>query len=289
MSEASSAPAWLETSDGESLPLAGNLSFGRTAGSEVVLPDDRVSRRHATIHAQGEGEYWLVDLGSRNGTYLNERRVVQPVRLRHGDLLRVGPFTFRFRQPGAAGGPATVTHTTQATLVDVRSAPCWLLVADVAGSTLAAQAHPPDVLAVEIGQWFSRCKHIVEAAGGSINKYLGDGFLAFWPARNTTPEALAGMVAALRALQPAQTPDFRFVLHRGEVLLGGGGSQGEESLSGAAVNFVFRMEKLAAALGVSCLLSEPAAQALQALFPTMTAGEHELAGFPGQFQFHRPA
>ena len=162
------AIAWLEQPDGKTIPISGNLAFGRIAGSEVVLPDDRVSRRHATIHAQGEAEFWLVDLGSRNGTYVNDRRVVQPVRLRDRDELRIGPFSFRFRQPGAESPAATVTHTTQQTLLDVRSSPCWLLVADVEGSTRALQSRTPDALAVEMGQWFRRCQQIVEAAGGTM-------------------------------------------------------------------------------------------------------------------------
>jgi len=55
--------------------VTGNCSLGRAVGNDIVLVDDRVSRRHSTIHAQGERELWIVDLGSRNGTYLNGRRV----------------------------------------------------------------------------------------------------------------------------------------------------------------------------------------------------------------------
>jgi len=281
----STLPAWLEKTDGSRLPLPGNLSFGRTAGNEVVLPDDRVSRRHATIHAQGESEFWLVDLGSRNGTYVNDRRVSQPVRLRDRDELRLGPFTFRFRHPGTEAGPATVAHTTQQTLVDVRSALCWLLVADVEGSTRAVQSRSPDELAVEMGKWFRRCQQIVETAGGTMNKYLGDGFLAFWKSAAARPESLAALIASLRELQGVGVPDFRFVLHHGEVLLGGGGSMGEESLSGPAVNFVFRMEKLAGSLGERCLLSEAAAQGLKGALAYHPVGEHAVAGFDGQFRF----
>jgi class 3 adenylate cyclase len=279
-------PAWLEKPDGSRVPVTGNLAFGRVAGSEVVLPDERVSRRHATIHAQGEGEFWLVDLGSRNGTYVNDRRVSQPVRLRDHDRLRLGPFHLTFRHPGSALGHTTVAGTTMQTLVDVHRAPCWLLVADVEGSTRAAQSRAPDELAVLMGQWFRRCQQLVEAAGGTMNKYLGDGFLAFWKAAATRPEALATLIAALRELQQQGSPDFRFVLHHGEVLLGGGGSMGEESLSGPAVNFVFRMEKLAGSLGERCLLSESAQGSSTGQFHTNPLGRHALAGFEGEFPFY---
>lgn len=285
MSEPSEAEAWLEAPDAGRTSLSGNLSLGRVAGNEVVLPDERVSRRHATIHAQGEAEFWLVDLGSRNGSYLNDRRVAQPVRLREGDQLRIGPFTFVFHQPGVEAGFATVI--TNQTMVDVRSAPCWLLVADMEGSTRASQSRSPDELAMQMGQWFLHCKQLVETAGGTMNKYLGDGFLAFFKSATTGPQTLTPMIAAFRRLQQDRAPDFRLVLHHGDVLLGGGGSMGEESLSGPAVNFVFRMEKLAGQLGEKCLLSEPAMLRLQGTLVLEPAGEHPLSGFEGHSRFFK--
>lgn len=58
---------------------------------------------------------------------------------------------------------------------------------------------------------------------------------------------------------------------------------GEESLSGTAVNFTFRLEKLAGSLGESCLLSEAAAEVLKDAFPPRPVGEHPLPGFEGAF------
>jgi adenylate cyclase len=64
--------AWLEDDNGRRFPLQGNCSLGRSAANGVPLRDDAsVSRRHAEIQRRSGGEYWLVDFGSRNGTYLN--------------------------------------------------------------------------------------------------------------------------------------------------------------------------------------------------------------------------
>lgn len=284
MSSEETVQVWLETTGGERVPIAGNLAIGRSTGNELVLADDRVSRRHALVHAQGENEFWLVDHGSRNGTYLNDRRVQQPVRLRDGDRLRVGGSVFTFRQPGSAAGGYTTAGSTEQTLADVRSAECWLLVADVAGSTQLVRKAAPDEVAMLMGQWFLQCKQLIEAAGGTMNKYLGDGFLAFWHADAVSVETVAKCVEALRKLQQSAQPPFRFVLHRGQVYLGGAASLGEESLSGPEVNFVFRMEKLAGVLGEGCLLSEAAAQRLNGVLASQPVGEHALAGFEGRFQ-----
>src|SRR6266481_5753171 len=58
--------AWLQTANGERLQLRGTCTIGREPGNTMVLTTEKVSRRHALIHAQNETEFWLVDLGSRN-------------------------------------------------------------------------------------------------------------------------------------------------------------------------------------------------------------------------------
>ena len=136
MSDAAAIWTSLEPPEGRQMPVGGNVSLGRTPDNGVLLTDDRVSRRHALIHVQGDEEFWLVDLGSRNGTYLNERRVHQPIRLGDGDQIRIGPFRLTFRQTGVAPGAAAPDPTTESrTFMDLRPQACWLLVADVAGST----------------------------------------------------------------------------------------------------------------------------------------------------------
>jgi adenylate cyclase len=276
----------LERADGARVSVAGSLSIGRTPKNQVVLEDERVSRRHAIIHAQGEGEFWLVDLGSRNGTYLGERRVQQPVRLSDGDRIRIASFLLVFRQPSAVGAEETAVQSTQATLAEVRSARCWLLVADVEGSTRLAHAVPPDELAMRMGHWFLHSKQVIEADGGCVNKYLGDGYLAFWTQTEEGPAAVAKAVERLRELQQQSTPPFRFALHLAEVFFGGGASMGEDNLSGPGVNFVFRMEKLAGTLGQGCLLSEPASDALRGLAASEPVGQHALQGFDRLHKFY---
>jgi adenylate cyclase len=283
-------PAWLEKANGEHVPLTGNLSIGRTAGNQLVVEDQRVSRRHAIIHAQG-GEFWLVDLGSRNGTSVRDRRVSQPVRLRDGDRITICSFVFTFHQPGAERALETFTQSAMHTRTEIVAVQCWLMVGDMAGSTALVQSLPPDQLAMIVGKWFQSCRALVEQSRGSVNKYLGDGFLAFWREPSTEPALLARTVSSLLQLQAQGSPEFRFVLHRGEVFFNSAIPSGEENLSGSAVTFAFRMEKLGASLKQRCLLSEPAASALEGLLETDSAGQHALAGFSGEFEFHtlRPA
>lgn len=64
------------------------ISIGRRPTCHVALTDVNVSRQHAVIERQGD-VYWLSDLGSTNGTFVNGQRVArQP--LRSGDRIKVG-------------------------------------------------------------------------------------------------------------------------------------------------------------------------------------------------------
>ncbi len=279
------AQAWLHRESGAPVPVTGNCSLGRAVSNDVALVDDRVSRRHATIHTQGEREFWLVDLGSRNGTYLNGRRVSQPTRLRDGDRIQLGPFGLTFNLAASAAEATVGGFGADQTAFDLRSLPCWLLLCDITGSTTLARERSPEELAVLVGGWFARCKDLVEDNGGTINKYLGDGLLAYWMARDA---ALAHVAQALRDLvhlQEDAKPPFRVIIHHGAVLFGGMPSSGEESLAGPEVNFIFRQEKLGAQLQAARCASEPAAHLLRAHLPCADLGRHPLPGFEGTFSF----
>jgi len=282
----SASPAWLELPDGRRHPIAADCVIGRGVQSDLRLAEERVSRRHALIHGQGEHEYWLVDLGSSNGTYLNGRRLSQPVRLRDGDELGLGPCRLVFHESDVPHLHSPGADTTQVTLMDVRQQTCWLLVADIVGSTVLAQSMPPDELAVITGRWFHDCRGLIEQHGGIVNKYLGDGFLAYWTDTGGAAPALRAALLGLQARQDTGQPAFRLAVHWGRLVMGGAATLGEENLAGSEVNFVFRMDKLAKALQRRALLSEPARQRLGSLVVSSPVGEHPLPGFSAPFLFH---
>jgi len=94
--------AELEKPGGARLRLRGTCTLGRGSTSDLVLSDAKVSRRHALIQPQKQYEFWLLDLGSSNGTFVNGRRITQPVLLRDKDQIEVGPFKLIFRQSKTA-------------------------------------------------------------------------------------------------------------------------------------------------------------------------------------------
>lgn len=93
--------AWLSVQHGggfdggERFDLFGGLSIGRSPEADVRIEDRFASGIHARIHSS-KGDYYLEDLGSTNGTYLNGSLVDGEAELHDLDQIRIGDTEFRF-------------------------------------------------------------------------------------------------------------------------------------------------------------------------------------------------
>ena len=65
------------------------VTVGRAPGCGVALPDQAVSQLHARLYRR-DGKLWLEDLGSTNGTWVNQKRISAPLAIRRGDRIQVG-------------------------------------------------------------------------------------------------------------------------------------------------------------------------------------------------------
>ena len=162
-----------------------------------------------------------------------------------------------------------------------------MLVADIESSTQLQRELSPEELPLVTGRWFDTCKRILDASGGAIDKYLGDGFFAYWPAETHRAGDVARAIEGLKKMQAAAQLAFRVVLHHGRVCMGGLPTMGGARLFGPEVNFTFRMERLASTLGTSCLLSAAAQVRLPQTLIVASLGRHALPGFDGEFAFFK--
>ena len=78
------------------------LLIGRGTEADIRIPDRSISRIHARLEPTPDG-LKLEDLGSANGTFVNDVRIGGETRLRHGDRVRVGRTTLRFDFPARGG------------------------------------------------------------------------------------------------------------------------------------------------------------------------------------------
>ncbi|MGH9292253.1 MAG: FHA domain-containing protein [Acidimicrobiales bacterium] len=78
---------------GRTFELGDEVTLGRSPGCAVSLEDDTfISSIHARVYRRS-GDLWLEDLGSTNGTWLNDERLQVPSRIQRGDRLKVGSTT----------------------------------------------------------------------------------------------------------------------------------------------------------------------------------------------------
>jgi pSer/pThr/pTyr-binding forkhead associated (FHA) protein len=70
--------------------------LGRDPGADVTIASDRVSRRHCQFDPQAGGAYVLVDLGSANGTLVNQSRIDGRKPLKGGEYIQAGDCLFRY-------------------------------------------------------------------------------------------------------------------------------------------------------------------------------------------------
>jgi len=72
--------------------------IGRGVENEIVIISNRASREHAIIRRDGR-KIFLEDLGSTNGTFLNDERIMASIQLRDEDKISIGDIVFTFHDP----------------------------------------------------------------------------------------------------------------------------------------------------------------------------------------------
>ena len=91
------------------LELQAFTTLGRGAANKIVVPDSFASAEHALI-SWHTGQWWLEDLGSRNGTHINDETVTAPTILSVGDVISIGLVKLKFQTSDdkslAQGSPA---------------------------------------------------------------------------------------------------------------------------------------------------------------------------------------
>ena len=171
-----------------------------------------------------------------------------------------------------------------------------ILFADLRGFTAMADATPGDRLMAGLNEYLGSVTDAVEARGGQVLKFLGDGLLAVFSLEGReTPAVCADALAAAedalaanaainlrrrRAGEPAL--ELEIALHMGEVLYGNVGSARrlDFTVIGPAVNEASRIEALCGELGEPLLLSGSFARASGQ--PVRSLGRHSLRGVSAQ-------
>lgn len=252
------------------IPFADQVVIGRRKpGREesegvVLLPDPAVSSRHCVISQDPDGRFMIRDM-SRNGTRLRGRRLVPnvEVEVHPGDSIRIGAHEFLLETEertliNLAGEDETTQHTQ---LVD-SSTEVTILVGDIHGYTSLNQRFPAPEVFASVGRVFAELEKVVLECRGAIKEYQGDAIFAYWEADPDDPCGHARMACRAALALDARLQELaanervwnldvplqmEWALTTGSVLLSSLGHDRPVGLAmiGDAVNYAFRLEKLA--------------------------------------------
>ena len=177
------------------------LIIGREESCDIVIPDRQVSRQHARIYPSNEGVF-LEDLGSKNGTYLNSQRIVNPQQLHEGDEIRIAfTQTFLFLSADATLPLTDLPEEFQQAFVlrlDEASRRVWVRGVEIEPPLSAQQFNLLAALYQKAGEVVSRDEliHTVWGEGGS------------W----VTEQALDALVRRLRERINQLDPDYEYIV-----------------------------------------------------------------------------
>jgi len=105
---------------GKVFPIDPGLTLGREAHNTIAMPDNKqCSRDHAKVWRESPGRYSVADLGSTNGTLVNDGKISRQV-LKDGDVIAIGEVTLRF-ELGEDEKPKAKPPPTRASLAEVLS------------------------------------------------------------------------------------------------------------------------------------------------------------------------
>ncbi|MBD3880746.1 adenylate/guanylate cyclase domain-containing protein [Phormidium tenue FACHB-886] len=268
----------LQTDSGNRfLSLVGSTCWtvGRGDDNNFVLPDRWISRNHAMLQRMETGEFYLIDLGSRNGSFVNGRRVSVPVTLQNGDHLTFGQTELQFYAPEAdplidsSVGLDSQEFTATATL-HVRRL-ISVLVVDIRNFTGMTRQLDEKLLSEVIGTWFRCAGDIIRDYGSWVDKYIGDSVMAVWihGPQGIDAEEMIRITCALSALHkmssqlheryPLPFPvRIGAGLNTGYAMVGntGTGDRPDYTALGDTVNAAFRLETATKQLGVDIAIGE---------------------------------
>lgn len=229
--------------------------LGRSAKCAVELKDETVSRNHAMIQRAESGEYYLIDLGSQNGSFVNDRRVSTPVVLADGDCISAGRSSLVFHNPiqRSRNGTSSVSDFSTRKIFAQRLV--TVLVVDIRDYTGLTQTIESAVLCQVLGTWFSEAERIMQKHGSGVQKYIGDAVMAVWVhsaierERTEIRQVLTALVefveATERLSQRFELPQKLHVgagVNTGAAAVGSPGT-GEFTALGDTVNTAFRLEE----------------------------------------------
>ncbi len=232
-----------------------SFKVGRLAENDLSITDTWISRRHAMLQCESTNKYYVIDLGSGNGTFVNGTRIITPTQLYSGDVVSFGKtdFIFQSTENSAQQPSSAIQSSDDETVFYVNKQKATILVCDIHRFTELSELIGNEEVSHLLQSWNRLTSEIIIQFKGQIDKFIGDAVLAFWI--HEGHEHLAGVLSASLLIQKMTARlglkrnlpfplTIGVAINTGDIMLGniGGTGQRDYTMIGDAVNTAFRLE-----------------------------------------------
>lgn len=250
------------------IPCKAVLTLGRDKNSDIVIIDLLASRNHAMIRRLGHSDYYLIDSGSSNGSFVNSYRVAIPRLLKTGDRIQIGGSELVFEQEHKEEDVMD-TLSMEETIISDRPVirQITVLVADIRGFTSLSESVDIRTLTRMMTKWFHNVTDVITQHGGIVDKFIGDCVFARWEFDTDEEQSVIKVLQAAVLINNV-TEELNNNSHtvRENLRVGVGINSGIASMGigqdatalGDAVNIAFRLESATKVLGTDIVMSESA-------------------------------
>jgi len=270
-------PAWIKLDGSDQLlaiPDARNFCIGRNSDCDLCLDDPKTSRNHALVqHMIHDDTYYLIDIASRNGCFINSTRITAPQELKKGDKIRIGDSYLEFilepNKKKKLNPNETIVNVDSIKELDIQE--ITILVADIRGFTSMTEVISIASLSMIMNQWFMDVADCISDNLGILDKFIGDSVYARWHANGNTSEPIINaLTAACQLNHISKSLNRQFTEIPFPLKIGVGINTGHAALDvgvdstaiGDAVNLAFRLEDQSKVIGKNIILSDASYQLL---------------------------
>jgi adenylate cyclase len=262
-------------------------TVGRGEENNIVIKDRCLSRNHAMLQST-EGGYYLIDMGSSNGTFVNGRRVNIPVIIHNGDTITFGQTELKFFQPQPDGAGSLseddgILDGTVTSILHVRKL-MSVMVIDMRNYTVLTRQMDENLLSEVMTTWFRNAGHIIRRYGSWVDKYIGDAIMALWfhNSETVSKQEIMNILHALNDInRMTKTLSNRYPLpfelkvgaglNTGYGMVGNAGSSSQPDYTalGDTVNSAFRLETITKEIGAEIAIGADTYQYIEPILGSM--------------------
>jgi adenylate cyclase len=247
------------------------VDIGRGRDNFLCLASQSISRNHALIRRRVDGGFTIIDVGSRNGTEVNGRRIDGTVDLTDGDSIQIGEYRLIFHAPSGPvsknslrRGPDTGVDSTR---LVVSHKPVTVLVMDLHDYTGLSRRLQPDQISWLLSKLGDRATGIFSSRQAWNFKTIADAVMGVWvhesissvadQIRQPLSAALDMRAAVIKIGERLGVPlQMGAGMTTGEAAIGGLGAQSKVDVIGDSVNLAFRLEAATRPAGEDMLVCE---------------------------------